>query len=144
MRHSYICAISAAYLFATATSKVSLARLPSLSSAVTVMFAVPSATPVTVRAEPPEATDTVAIASSDDAAAMASVPPSASLNTPERETSWVASTSRPLTSPMAEATTGAAFTVRVKVSDTVPPLPSSAVTVIVAVPRAFAVAVSVE
>ena len=39
---------------------------------------------------------------------------------------------------MAKATTGAAFTVTVKVSDTVPPLPSLAVTVMVAVPRALA------
>ena len=38
----------------------------------------------------------------------------------------------------------AAVTVTANVSDTVPPLPSLAVTVMVAVPLAFAVAISVE
>ena len=122
----------------TDTLKVSLTRLPSLSREVTVMVAVPLATPVRVSFEPSDATDTVALASWEDAAVMVSESPSASLNTPARDTSCVASTSRPLTSARAEVTTGAAFTVTVKLSETVPPLPSSAVTVMVAWPRAWA------
>lgn len=45
---------------------------------------------------------------------------------------------------MAEATVGAAFTFTVNLSDTVPPLPSLAVAVIVAVPRTLAVTVRLE
>ena len=144
LRHSYICAISAEYFFTTDTSKVSLTRLPSESRAVTVMVAVPSATPARVSLDRSAATVTVALASSEDTAVMVSESPSASLNTPDRDTSCVASTSRPLTSARAEVTTGAAFTVTVNVSDTVPPLPSSAVTVMVAAPRDWAVTVRLE
>ena len=144
LRHSFTLAMRSAYLFTADTSNVSLTRLPSLFREVTVMVAVPLATPVRVSFEPSDATDTVALASSEDAAVMVSESPSASLNTPDRDTSRVAPSSRPLTSPRAEATTGAAFTVTVKLSETVPPLPSSAVTVMVAVPLLWAVTVSEE
>ena len=143
-RHSLILAMSAAYFPPTETSKESLTALPSLSWAVTVIVAAPSATPATVSLDWSVATVTVTLASSEDAAVMVRLSPSASLNTPDRDTSCVASTSRPLTSARAEATTGAAFTVTVKLSSTVPPLPSSAVTVMVAVPLLLAVTVSVE
>ena len=128
----------------TATSNVSLTRLPSASRAVTVMVAVPSATPSIVSLAPSNAEDTLATLLSEDPAVTVRASPSASLNTPARDTSCVAACSRPVTSARAEATTGAAFTVTVKLSDTVPPLPSAAVTVIVAVPRAFAVTVRLE
>ena len=47
-------------------------------------------------------------------------------------------------SEMAEEIAGAAFTVTVKVSEIVPPLPSLAVTVMVDTPRALAVIVRAE
>ena len=75
---------------------------------------------------------------------MVKLSPSASRNTPAKDTSRVLPASRLDTSLMAEATTGAAFTVTVKVSSTVPPLPSEAVTVMVAVPRLLAVTVRLD
>ena len=128
----------------TVTSNAPLAVLPSASCAVTVMVAVPSATPDTVSVDWSADTDTVAAASSDDEAVMVSASSSASLNTPDIETSCVASISSPLTSAMAEATTGAAFTDTLNVSSTVPPWPSFAVAVMFAVPRDLADTVNVE
>ena len=99
--------MSAAYLPTTATWKASLTSLASVSSAVTVMVAVPSATPVSVRLDPSEATDTVAMASSEDAAVMVRASPPASVNTPDRDTCRVASIARSVTSAMAADTVGA-------------------------------------
>ena len=111
---------------------------------MTVIVAPPSATPVSVSLDWSAATVTVATASSDDAALMVNASPSASLNTPDRETSCVEPSSRPDTSPRAVDTVGAALTVTVKASSTVPPWPSLAVTVMVAVPRALALTVRLE
>ena len=80
----------------------------------------------------------------DEPAVMVRLSPSASVKTPDRETSRVVPGVRPDTSAMAEATTGAAFTLTVKLSSTVPPLPSLAVTVMVAVPWAWADTVRLE
>ena len=109
---------------------------PRPSLVVTVMVAVPRpwVTPARVSLEPSDATETVALPVSEDAAVMARLSPSASLNTPDRDTSCVFPVVSPDTSQMAEATVGAAFTVTVNASDTVPPLPSLAVTVMVATP----------
>ena len=118
--------------------------MPSLSFAVTVTVAVPWTTPATVSLELSAAVDTVAMALFEEVAVRVRLSPSASPNTPARATSCVAPTAKPLTSVRAATTVGVAFTVTVNVSATVPPLPSLAVTVMVAVPRLLAVTVSVE
>ena len=119
----------------TVNLSVTLPPLP--SSAVTVIAAVPSPTAVTVRLWEPDATDTVATVVFQDRTVMARVSPSASSNTPASDTCRVSSGSRLLMSAIAETTAGArlaAATVTVNLSVTVPPLPSLAVTVMVAVP----------
>ena len=129
----------------TVTSKASDAVPPLPSLAVTVMVAVPALWARTVRLAPPVATDAVATALSDDLAVMVRVSPSGSSNTPDSDTWRVSPGLRSLMSEMADATVAWAFsssTVTVKVSDTVPPLPSFAVTVMVAVPSPTARTVS--
>ena len=99
-------------------SNVSLTVLPSLSSAVIVMIAEPSATAITVNVRFNRKTS--ATTASD--VSVVKVRASPSLNTADRHTSRISPVSRPDTSAMAEATTGAAFTVTVKASSAVPPL----------------------
>ena len=98
-------ATTGAALTVTVKESSTVPPLPSL--AVTVMVAVPRPWAVAVRLDPSEATETVATASSEDAAVTLSASLSASLNTPLRETCRVPPSLTMVASPMALDTVGA-------------------------------------
>ncbi len=129
----------------TVKLNVSSAVPPFPSSAVTVMLVVPVPTSVTVRVLP--VTPTVTIVSSSEIAEKLSSSSSSSAKTFVRSISVETNPSFSVSSGIVFSTTGAlfefSFTVKEKTSSTVPPFPSSAVTVILVVPIPTSVTVSV-